>query len=405
MTVTRANQAVVWNSVVLQAIRDTKAPPPNSARELAIVAISVFDAVNAIAPKYASYGITVKAPRTASADAATASAAYTALVGLFPTEKAMLDAELDVSLAAIPNGVAKNQGIALGKSVATQILALRSHDGSSVKGVYSPTPGPGVWVPTPPLFAPPIDPAWGSVTPFALTSGSQFQPPPPPAIDSAQYAAELNQVKAIGGKISSVRTADQTAIAHFWADQTGPTFDPPGHWNQIAEIAAVSRKSSLETTARTLALVNMALADAGIEAWGVKYVYNTWRPVTAAQNGDGGVNPLITPDPTWTPLWPTPPFPSYVSGHSTFSSAAAAVLTSIYGSKFAFTDPGDPSQHLTPRSFSSFTQAAQEAGMSRIYGGIHFMSDNTAGLALGQQIGSYVIGKELLPKTAASTKG
>lgn len=398
MSVTRANQAVVWNSVTLQTIREGKAPPPNAARELAIVMVSVFDAVNAIDPKYASYAVSVKAPRTASADAAAASAAYTALVGLFPNQKAMLDAELGVSLAAIPNGPAKNQGVALGASVASQILALRGNDGSNAKVVYNPAPGPGVWVPTPPAYAQPLDPQWGQVTPFALTSGTQFQPPPPPAIDSPQYAAEYNQVKAIGGKTSTIRTADQTAIAAFWADQTGPTFDPPGHWNQIGEIAAISAHSNLLTSARMFALLDMALADAAIECWGVKFTYNTWRPVTAIRAGDGGVNPLVTADPTWTPLWPTPPFPSYVSGHSTFSASAAAVLNSVYGTNFSFTDPGDPSQHLTPRSFSSFDQAAQEAGVSRIYGGIHYMSENRAGLALGHQIGTYVIGHELLPK-------
>lgn len=141
--------------------------------------------------------------------------------------------------------------------------------------------------------------------------------------------------------------------------------------------------------------MNIALADAGIASWNVKYTDNTWRPVTAIRAGDAGLNPLVTADPTWTPLWPTPPFPSYVSGHSTFSAAAAAVLDSVYGTNVAFTDPGDPTLSLTPRHYTSFDQAAQEAGMSRIYGGIHYMFDNTAGLALGSQVGEYVISHEL----------
>ena len=242
MSLTRGNQVIVWNSVALQMIRNVQSPPPDSARQLAIVAVSVFDAVNAIHPRYASYDIAVKAPRPASADAAAASAAYTALVGLFPSEKPILDAELATSLSAIPGGRPKAQGIALGTSVATQILALRANDGSTTKVVYNPTPGPGVWVPTPPKYAPPIDPQWGQVTPFALTSGGQFQPPPPPAITSPEYAAAYNQVEAIGGTNSTTRTADQTAIAAFWSDQTGHTFDPPGHWNQIAEIVAAGQE-------------------------------------------------------------------------------------------------------------------------------------------------------------------
>ena len=395
MSLTRANQVIVWNSVALQMIRNVQSPPPDSARQLAIVAVSVFDAVNAIHPRYASYGITVNAPRAASADAAAASAAYTALVGLFPDQKSILDAELATSLSAIPGGRPKAQGIALGTSVATQILALRANDGSTTAVVYNPTPGPGVWVPTPPKYAPPIDPQWGQVTPFALTSGGQFQVPPPPAITSPEYAAAYNQVEAIGGTNSTTRTAEQTAIAAFWSDQTGHTFDPPGHWNQIAEIVAVQNRSSLASSARTFALLNMALADAGIASWNVKYTDNTWRPVTAIRAGDAGLNPLVTGDPTWTPLWATPPFPSYVSGHSTFSASAAAVLDSIYGTNVAFTDPGDPSLNLTPRHYANFDQAAQEAGMSRIYGGIHYSFDNTAGLGLGTQVGNYVINNEL----------
>jgi membrane-associated phospholipid phosphatase len=141
----------------------------------------------------------------------------------------------------------------------------------------------------------------------------------------------------------------------------------------------------------------MALADAGIAAWDAKYAYDTWRPVTAIRAGDGGVNPLVTADPTWTPLWSTPAFPSYISGHSTFSAAAAAVLDATYGTHFAFIDPGDPSRGLPPRSFAGFDQAAQEAGMSRIYGGIHFLSDNLAGLSVGGEVGRYVLENELLP--------
>ena len=201
-------------------------------------------------------------------------------------------------------------------------------------------------------------------------------------------------VEMLGGTTSTIRTADQTAIARFWSDLPG-TFDPPGHWNQITEIAAIMSKTNLENSARAFVLVDVALTDAGIEAWNVKYTNNTVRPVTVIRDGADGVNPLITADSTWTPLWNTPAFPSYISGHSTFS-AAAAVLTSIYGDHFAFTDPGDPTENLTPRHFTSFAAAAQEAGISRIYGGIHFMSDNIYGLQVGDEVGQYVVQHELL---------
>ena len=259
-----------------------------------------------------------------------------------------------------------------------------------------PGTGPDSWVPTPPVYASAVDPQWGRVTPFALTSGSQFAPPPPPSITSPEFAAEVNQVEALGETDSTVRTLDQTAFARFWSDLVG-TFTPPGHWNQIGEDAAVGTGESLASSARMFALLDMALADAGIESWGVKYTDNTARPVTVIRDGADGVNPGITADPTWTPLWSTPAFPSYISGHSTFSSAAAAVLTGIFGSNYSFTDNGDPTEKLPARHLSSFEEAAQEAGVSRIYGGIHYMSDNLAGLQVGNEVGQYVLQNELPP--------
>ena len=396
LSVTRANQAIVWNSIALQAVRNAAIQAPNSARDLAIVAISVYDAVNAVDLKYASYGdVTAQVSGRTSAAAAAAAAAETALAGLFPQQSATLTAELSATMAAIPASKGRDLGVALGTSVANQILASRANDGSNVTVQYVPGTGPDSWVPTPPAYKPAVDPQWGAVTPFALSSGSQFQPPPPPSITSVEYAQEVNQVETLGGTTSSVRTAAETASARFWSDLAG-TFDPPGHWNQITEIAAIKAQSNLEDSARAFALVDIALADAGIEAWGVKYTYNTARPVTIIRDGADGLNPAITADPTWSPLWATPAFPSYISGHSTFSAAAAAVLDSLYGTHFSFTDPGDPTENLTPENFTSFDAAAQAAGMSRIYGGIHFMSDNLDGLLVGGEVGQYVVAHELL---------
>lgn len=341
VTMTRANQAVAWNSVALQAIRTGAVPAPDAARDLAIVQVSVYDAVNAIDRRYEPYAVAIRARRGTSADAAAASAAHAALVGLFPGQGAVLDAERASALGSIPDGPGKARGVMLGATVAGRILALRSNDGSAAEVDYVPGTATGRWRPTPPAFARAVDPQWGGVTPFALASGSQFRPPPPPAFNSPEYAAEYDQVKSLGAIDSRTRTADQTAIAHFWSDLAG-TFDPPGHWNRIAEVAAVARRTSLADSARMFALLDMALADAGIAAWCVKYADNTWRPVTTIRAGDDGVNPMVVADPTWTPLWPTPPFPSYLSGHSTFSAAAAAVLDATYGAHFAFTDAGDP---------------------------------------------------------------
>ena len=396
LVVNRANEAIVWNTVALQAVRTAHAQAPDAARDDAIVALSVFDAVNAIHPRYTPYAAKQVTAAGASADAAVSTAAYTALLNLFPAQKPMLDAELASSLAAIPAGRSRSAGVALGASDAEQILALRASDGSAARVAYNPTPGPDVWTPTPPTFGAPVDPQWGAVTLFGPASSSQSQVPPPPAPTSAEFAAEVAQVELVGGAESTARTADQTALARFWSDLAG-TFDPPGHWNQIADLAAMSHHSSLEASAHTLALVDIALADAGIEAWGIKYQDDTARPVRVIRDGLGGINPLITADASWTPLWSTPSFPSYVSGHSTFSAAAAAVLDSVYGDEDSFTDPGDPSLNLAPRHFASFDAAAQEAGISRIYGGIHFESDNLAGLALGGAVGRSEVSHELRP--------
>lgn len=396
LTVLRGDAVIDANAVLLNAIRAAGASPTEASRDGAMVMVAVYDAVDAVDKIAQPYKIKLAAAPGTSAVAASAAAARTVLDSLFPSQSSTFAAMLQEELATVPNARARTEGVRLGDRAGDAILTLRANDGSSTPTDYSPSGRPGTWVPTPPDFAPAVTPQWGSVTPWALVSGSQFLPPPPPAIDSPQYAAELNQVEALGEATSTVRTPEETASARLWSDQTGTTFTPPGHWNLIGEEAAMERPASLASNARTFALLDMALADAGIAGWNAKFTYNTWRPVTAIRNGDDGLNPGVTANPTWTPLWPTPAFPAYVSGHSTFSAAAAAVLTSIYGPNFAFTDAGDPSLENAPQRFASFEDAAAQSGMSRILGGIHFMSDNVAGLALGAEVGQYVLQHEAL---------
>ena len=389
LTVSRPNMVIAWNAVALQAIRNTKTPPPNASRALAITQVSVFDAVNAIVPTTRSYEITVPRVPCASAQAATASAAYTSLLALFPGQKALFDAALDASISGIGTGPARDKGLALGRSVAEQIVALRSNDGSNATVNYVPGSGVGQWQPTPPAYAKALDPQWGQVTPFALVSGSQFLPGAPPSVTSAEFTAAYNQVLSVGAANSTTRTVDQTQIALFWNDPGG-TSTPPGHWNEIAANFSVKQHDSLTRSARVFALLDIAEADAGIACWNAKFTYNYWRPVTAIHDAAASGNPQLTPDPTFKSLIVTPPFPSYMSGHSTFSAAAATVLSSLYGSHSAFTATSDGLPGVT-RSYTSFSQAAQEAGMSRIYGGIHYMFDNVEGLVCGQKVGQYVM--------------
>ena len=236
-------------------------------------------------------------------------------------------------------------------------------------------------------------------------SGSQFRPVPPPALSSSMYAFDFNLTKELGAKNSATRTAEQTAIAQFWADGPG-TVTPPGHWNVIARDIALQRKMALTENARLFALLNLALADAAICCWDGKYEFKCWRPITAIHEADTDRNPATGQDPAWTPLLATPPFPEYTSGHSTFSSAAATVLARYFGSDtvpFSATSEAMPS---FSRSYQSFSEAAAEAGLSRIYGGLHFMSANQQGLLSGASLGAYVAEgflKEKRPPGAMNT--
>lgn len=314
--------------------------------------------------------------------------------------RAVFDAALAEALATVPDGLGKTQGIALGQQVGDAILAWRSTDGAGATVPYTPGIDPGDWNRTFPDFLPPLLPQWPQVTPFGMTSGSQFRPAAPPALDSAEYSAAVDEVLQLGGISSSVRTAEQTEIALFWADGGG-TFTPPGHWNQIAADVALDQGNTLAENARLFALLDIALGDAGISSWDAKYTYNLWRPIDAIRRGDTDGNDETDADATWTPLLKTPPFPTYTSGHSTFSGAADAVLTSFFGPNVHFVNQSDghngfrqrplSDEQVVTRSFDSFSQAADEAGRSRIYGGIHFQFDNTAGLAAGRALGSYVV--------------
>jgi hypothetical protein len=325
-----------------------------------------------------------------SREAAVTAAAHQILVNVYPTQIPTFNQQLEMSLAEIADGQAENNGVALGRFIANQVLRWRSHDRFDDSGSYRPEPEPGKWQPTPPNFLPALLPNWGNVTPFVIPNVALFRPPGPPALDSAEYAIEFNQVKELGSQDSPTRTAEQTEIARFWADDPG-TFTPPGHWNLIAERVSLEQGNTLSENARLFALLNLAEADAAIAAWDAKYEYDFWRPITAIQQADTDDNPNTSAGSNWVPLLTTPPFPEYVSGHSTFSGAADAVLTSFFGDniQFASTSVGLPG---VVRSFDNFREAADEAGASRIYGGIHFWSANEDGLALGRAIGNYVTG-------------
>jgi membrane-associated phospholipid phosphatase len=385
----RADVVTDWNNVTLNAIRADKTAPPKAARALALVQVSVFDAVVSILGPYATHHENPQQfPGPSSlmaATAAAAAAAHTVLVELFPAQQERFDAALAASLASVTDPVAKNIGQSWGVLNAGQILNEHENDGSAVTVAYEAPTGANWWAPTPPAFAAPLLPNWAYVTTWSGIDVKQYRQGPPPASTSPEYAAAFREVRRLGRVDSQFRTPEQTQIALFWADGPG-TATPPGHWFVIAQGISHQRGLSLVENARLFALLGIAVADAGVVAWDHKYNYSTWRPVTGIRLADTDGNPETTADAGWTPLIATPPFPSYISGHSTFSAAAARILELYFGiDAVPFTTTSDALPGVQ-RSFSSFSQAAEEAGQSRVYGGIHWQFDNQAGLAAGRAL-------------------
>jgi hypothetical protein len=374
-----------WNDLALQLVRHDKTPPPMAARNLAIMHAAVFDAVNSVTRKHKAYLTEARTPVGTSAEAAAASAAHRVLVALHPGQKAALDAALRHSLVLMP-AAGKADGVALGLLVADRMLASRSKDGSKKNLAYVLHEGKGAWRPTLPGYKYPLYPHWSTVTPFAIRTPKDFRLDPPPALTSRAYREAYDDVKDLGGRDSKKRTKDQTEIAYFWSDDAG-TETPPGHWNRIARTVAAEKGLSLDENARLFALLNLSLADVAICCWDCKFDYSFWRPVHAIRDTEKGSD--------WTPLLVTPPFPTYTSGHSSFSGAGAAVLAYFFGTdRVAFSVTSDALPNVT-RSFKSFSSAAREAGRSRIYGGIHWEFDNSEGLKGGRAVARYVVNNVL----------
>lgn len=402
-----------WNATILNELRKlskataldwtppqaVQTKPPGIARNLAMIYGAMFDAANAINNTYEPFVVSLPNRIGANPIAAATAAAHRVVSSLYsdPANILAWDATYNETLKNIPDNEDRRQGIELGRTVADSILANRLNDGSSVTKHLDYGTLPGEWKPTAPIFEA-VLPQWPDVIPF-VTPTSLFQIDSPPALNSTAYAQAVDEVMRIGGSSSTIRTSDQTEVARFWADGSG-TASPPGHWNQITSDILVTNQLSLIEQLRTMALVNFAMADAGIASWRVKYDFNLWRPIDAIQNADVDANASTQPDRSWKPLIVTPPFPAYVSGHSTFSSAASAVLSRLFGLSYNFASQSDTAsgwrsistKETSPRvrAFTSFAQAADEAGMSRIFGGIHFNFDNTQGLKLGSDIGNFV---------------
>jgi hypothetical protein len=380
--VAHADTVTDWNRTMVAGLESAHVGPQASSRIGAIVQASVFDAVNGIDQRYTPYRVAPSAAPGASRDAAAANAAYTALVALVPSQQALFDAQLTATLAQIsddPSDLGQNvvRGLDWGRTVANDILAWRANDGfTTVLPPYYGGTAPGEWQPTPPLYLPAQFTQFAGMTPWAMTSPSQFLPPGPPALSSPRWAQDLAEVEAYGSLTSSVRSAWQTETARFWQSDT-----PVAVWDRLADELADAQEKPLVQNARLLALTNIAMADAMIATFNVKNTYNFWRPVTAIQ---------ATADPTWLPLLVTPPFQEYPSAHATVSAAPVAVLTSLYGDNTSFTLTSATMPGVT-RSFTSFSSAVLQVEDARVWAGFHYRFSCIDGATLGAHVGNYVV--------------
>ena len=391
---TTPDSVLEWIGVMNTAVLAGGTNPLVTSRVVALVSASVFDAVNGIDPRFQPLHVKPNAPHGASQHAAAIQAAYVILVDLYPAQSGMLTAERNASLtklASIQKAQAIDAGVAWGQTVADAIWAWRLTDGIApapppflgVQSIVGTPAAVGAWRPTPLVNASGAGPQFASMTPWVLRRPSQFRLPPPLALDSPEYAADLNELKVMGIFSGSSRTPDQSELALFWAGNT------PLYWNRIAAQLAAARELTLTENAHLFALLNVTMADAAIACWDGKYRYVFWRPITAIRAG-------LTPadaDPTWVPwldFFPagTPAHPEYPSGHSTVSGSAAFILSAAFGENTAFTVTSDVRPGT--RSFSSFSDTVAEIANARVFGGIHFRTSCVRANTLGRAVADYV---------------
>ncbi|WP_028066807.1 vanadium-dependent haloperoxidase [Solirubrobacter soli] len=370
-TQTTSDPVIDWNRFLL-GVQATPGQQPATVQptyELAVMHKAIYDAVVSIGRGGASIPAAVDA------------AAHDTLVVLYPSLKASIDQQYTTSLNQVPNGIRRGLGVKVGQLAAARLLRERANDGSTAAPLpFTPGTQPGDYQLTPPAFAPPAFTHWSAVRPFVLRRANQFRPPAPPALTSAKYAAAIDEVKALGVAAGSTRTPDQTQIGQFW--------NPPiwATWNRIAQTAALGHHGTISENARTFAALNLTFADTVIAFYDAKYTYRFWRPVTAIR---------ATTDPAWTPLSNTAPDPSYPGAHGAISAAGADVLSALYGNDFDFTVDSTALPGVL-RGFVSFTEAAEEASVSRIYNGNHTRIDQVAGENLGHNVARFVLRSQAL---------
>jgi hypothetical protein len=393
VTTARADAVTDWNVIAIKATEVAGAPVPVQTRTMSLVHAAIFDAVNAIERKYSAYAVDARPAPGASADAAAAAAAHGVLERLYPLQKPIHDVALAASLARMPESAERANGVRLGQEVAEKLLALRKDDGALAQASYQFASGAGIYQATPPMNANPMLPHWRNVRPFIITGSKQFPWQGPPAVGSAAFARDFNEVKRLGGRASPDRTSEQTAVAIHWAGSEVPPL------NAVARAAAAAKGLALADSARLFALLNMAMADSLVAGFEAKYAVNSWRPVTAIRNAGLAGNAAIAADPAWEPLLVTPPHQEYPSAHSLGAGAAVAVLQHVFEGDRLATSYVYPPLGVALR-WDSFSQIAREVEDARVWGGIHYRTAVEHGTQLGRQIGEYAVRHAMRPRTS-----
>jgi hypothetical protein len=388
----RADTVTDWNATAIDVMKTAQVAGNPWTRSLAMMHVSMSDAINSVQGRYTRYIGSLPAARDASAEAAAAAAARQILIQLYPNQKAMIEDAYAASLKPIPDDERKRAGIALGEQAAAAVQADRAADGTNVPDDYRPVTAPGVWIPTaPPLFA-----QYARANPWVLKSADQFRPGPPPALASALYARDYNETRTMGGAKSTARTPEQTAAVRFWTQANlGPA------WQEAARQLSAAKGLSLAENARLFAILNMGTANTFINDWDAKFTYNFWRPVTAIRNGDLDGNDATERDAGWTSFNATPMHPEYPSQAAIGCGVAVAVLESVFGRNpdvpISASDLVDPKQK---RQFRNIGEMAEEHQNVRIWGGIHFRNSLDVGYDMGVKIAAFLIESSIRPVSA-----
>lgn len=351
-----------WNATAEAIGIEKRILPPANARAMAILHLSMFEAVNAIERRYQPYRLALAADRSASLEAAAGAAAHDALAALYPDQAAKLDPALDAALSRLPSGDAKTKGIDVGRAAGAGILTLRADDGASATESYRPWTTPGLYLPT----SLPVSLTDGLMTPWVMATPSQFRPAPPPAFASVTWTEDLNEIREWGGRKSVKRTTEQTDIARFWFI-TGPQ-----SWNPIVRQLVAARQLDLTDSARVHAMIAAATADAFIAVFDGKYHYNFWRPITAVRNADLTGNQATPRDASWLPLGETPLHPEYPCAHCITSTVVAEILKSVFGNDIPEVTMTSPTAPGVTRQWKRLDDYAEEVSLSRIHAGFHY---------------------------------